>query len=103
MNQNCANGGKCTWLLKTNVTVGLSLCVKGDLARLALCSAREDWRKTPATEMFPVELRVVGQKREGEEQLHGGEGEVCLRDAQPVLPSDRWERGEVFYHRRCVG
>ena len=95
MNQNCANGGKCTWLLKTNVTVGLSLCVTGDLERLALCAAKEDRRNLPAAEMSPVELTVVGQKREGEEQLHGGEGEVCLRDTQPMLPSDRqrWRKG----------
>lgn len=45
--------------------------------------------KLPAAEMSPVELMVVGQKREGREQLHGAEGEVCLRDTQPVLPSDR--------------
>lgn len=36
--------------------------------------------KFPAAEMSPVELTVVGQKREGE---------VCLRDTQPMLPSDR--------------
>lgn len=70
---------------------------------MALGSAKEDWRKTPAAEMSPVELRVVGQGREGEEQLHGAEEEVCIRDAQPVLPSDQWERGEIFYHHHCVG
>jgi len=59
MNQNCANGGKCTWLLKTNITVGLSLCVTGDLERLALCSAEEDREKFPAAEMSPGELTVV--------------------------------------------
>lgn len=82
MNQSRVNGGKCPWLLKTSITLGLGLCVTGDPERLALGLAQENGRKTPGYWNVSVECRVVGQRREGEEQLH----RFSLKD---TLPSDQ--------------
>lgn len=88
MNQSCVNGGKCPWLLKTNIAARLGLCVTGDPRRLALGLAQANGRKAPGCWNGSVELRVVGQRREGEEQSH----RICLKD---TLSSDqqRWRKG----------
>lgn len=70
MNQSCVNGGKCPWLLKRNIAGGLGLCVTGDPEGLALGLAQENGRKAPSFWNVSVEVRVMGQRREGEEQLH---------------------------------
>lgn len=109
MNQNCANGGKCTWLLKTNITVGLGLRVTGDLERLALCSAEE---KLPAAEMSPVELYGGGAEEGGRGAVTWGRGrglpEGCSTRATlrwAAVERREWGRreGEIVYRHRCVG